>query len=109
MVRFEFDSGGPGLVESWVPMVNASGVSAVEWQPDSTEKSMNTFIENYLAGLSSPKVSDRRMSGISSPGGDAPQNKLIMLRNKKPKWDDAHGGHVLNFQVCLILTICFLL
>ena len=25
-------------------------------------------------------------------------NYLIPLVNKKPKWDDAHGGHVLNFQ-----------
>lgn len=25
-------------------------------------------------------------------------NTLISMQNKKPKWDDAHGGHVLNFQ-----------
>lgn len=25
-------------------------------------------------------------------------NNLLSLVNKKPKWDDAHGGHVLNFQ-----------
>lgn len=25
-------------------------------------------------------------------------NNLMSLVNKKPKWDDAHGGHVLNFQ-----------
>jgi hypothetical protein len=25
-------------------------------------------------------------------------DKLIRLVNKKPKWDESHGGHVLNFQ-----------
>jgi tubby and related proteins len=25
-------------------------------------------------------------------------SNLLPLVNKKPKWDDAHGGHVLNFQ-----------
>lgn len=25
-------------------------------------------------------------------------DKMLQLENKKPRWDDAHGGHVLNFQ-----------
>ncbi len=25
--------------------------------------------------------------------------KMLYLQNKAPKWDETHGGHVLNFQV----------
>lgn len=29
--------------------------------------------------------------------------KMLYLQNKAPKWDDTHGGHVLNFQVGTIV------
>lgn len=40
--------------------------------------------------------------------------KMLYLQNKAPKWDETHGGHVLNFQVWLrwilfVLSIVFLL
>lgn len=30
--------------------------------------------------------------------------RLLMLVNKKPKWDAAQKGHVLNFEVSLIVN-----
>jgi hypothetical protein len=74
MVRFEFDSGGPSHIEAWIPGVNPAGVACI-WQPNAEE-----------AGIEA-KVLARET------------DKLFPLVNKKPKWDDAHGGHVLNFQV----------
>lgn len=26
-------------------------------------------------------------------------DRMVYLQNKQPKWDEQHGGHVLNFQV----------
>ncbi len=46
------------------------------WQPDSDAGSMEAKVE--------AKDFDQ----------------LFYLQNKTPKWDEAHGGHVLNFQVC---------
>jgi hypothetical protein len=106
VVRFEFDSGGPGVVEAWVPSVNSSGSTCAHWQPNSSEKSMSTIIENFVesvsAGTSNTRSNnDSKSSGSFSPTPESDQySKLFMLKNKKPKWDDAHGGHVLNFQVC---------
>ena len=39
--------------------------------------------------------------GLAGGGGCATASggKLMFLQNKTPKWDEAHGGHVLNFQV----------
>jgi len=72
-ISFEFDSGGPSRIEAWVPQVTSSGVATV-WQPDSETVGMEAAIErNDLS-------------------------RMIYLQNKTPKWDEAHGGHVLNFQ-----------
>lgn len=73
VVGFEFDSGGPSRIEAWVPAVTAAGVP-INWQPDSDQQGMEASVE------------DKKL------------DKLYSLRNKTPKWDKAHGGHVLNFQ-----------
>ena len=74
MIRFEFDSGGPSRIEAWVPTVNAAGIASM-LQPSTEEDTIGALVE-------------RRQC-----------DSLLALVNKKPKWDDAHGGHVLNFQV----------
>ena len=76
LIRFEFDSGGPSRIEAWVPTVSAAGIGSV-LQPSSEEETLGALV-------------DRRQC-----------DSLLTLVNKKPKWDDAHGGHVLNFQVLL--------
>lgn len=48
--------------------------SACTWQPTSEDEGMGVCIDELRL------------------------NNLLSLVNKKPKWDDAHGGHVLNFQ-----------
>mmetsp|Transcript_9111 Transcript_9111/g.8982 ORF Transcript_9111/g.8982 Transcript_9111/m.8982 type:complete len:404 (-) Transcript_9111:322-1533(-) len=73
LVRFEFDSGGPSRIEAYIPSVNTAGSASV-WQPNNEDLGMNANIEKQR------------------------YNNLLPLMNKKPKWDDAHGGHVLNFQ-----------
>lgn len=73
VVSFEFDSGGPSKIDAWVPSVTPSGVPTI-WQPETDDAGMESFIDR------------ERFDG------------MIFLRNKTPKWDEAHGGHVLNFQ-----------
>jgi len=72
-VRFNFDSKGPSSTEVWVPNVTDGG-SATVWQPEDPEEGME-------AKIKANQVSD-----------------LKALKNKKPRWDAAHGGHVLNFH-----------
>lgn len=72
-MRFEFDSGGPSRIEAFIPSVNSSG-TAHNWQPSCEEDGIHSRIQ---AGSHS---------------------NLLHMINKKPKWDDTHGGHVLNFQ-----------
>ncbi len=71
--KFSFDSKGPSRIEGWVPHVTQGGKVTV-WQPEDDDSGIEAHI----------KVND-----IS---------KLIYLENKQPKWDAAHGGHVLNFH-----------
>lgn len=73
LVGFEFDSGGPSRIEAWIPAVGPSNSPAI-WQPESEE------------------------FGIESQVDARNFDRLFTLRNKTPKWDEAHGGHVLNFQ-----------
>jgi hypothetical protein len=82
VISFEFDSGGPSRIEAWVPYVSPSGAVAT-WQPTEDAQSMETRVEQ--------KDFDQ----------------LFYLQNKTPKWDEAHGGHVLNFQVwiCTFKTL----
>ena len=96
LTRFKFDSGGPSQIDAWIPMVSASGSSAVVWQPtDLTTGS----IEATVNALSSSASSSAEKDMTSSESG--PQlrtDRLMKLFNKKPKWDAYHGGHVLNFR-----------
>jgi len=73
VISFEFDSGGPSRIEAWVPFVSSNGVTAI-WQPDSEEGGMEAQIDQKQT------------------------EKMLYLQNKAPKWDETHGGHVLNFQ-----------
>ncbi len=73
VIDFEFDSSGPSRIEAWIPSVSASGVP-VEWRPPTEGQGMEYNINNNKL------------------------DKMFLLRNKAPKWDEAHGGHVLNFQ-----------
>lgn len=92
LTRFKFDSGGPSQIDAWIPMVSASGSSAVVWQPtDLTAGS----IEATVNALSASAAKDMT-SGES--GSQLRTDRLMELFNKKPKWDAYHGGHVLNFR-----------
>lgn len=65
-------------------------------------------MENFLGGPGAQSSS--KAAGSSAParvrtrsegGSEAVlEPRLIRLANKQPRWDEAHGGHVLNFQVC---------
>eukprot|EP01031_Cornospumella_fuschlensis_P035605 gene35605-43181_t len=72
VVSFEFDSGGPSRIEAYIPHVSPSGLPAI-WQPSEEQQGLEAAV----------------MSG---------EGRLMTLRNKVPKWDEAHGGHVLNFN-----------
>jgi tubby-related protein 1 len=74
IVDFEFDSGGPSKINAWVPRATPSGTTQL-WQPRRESDFMEACID-----------------------ADRTTDRLIRLVNKKPKWDEAHGGHVLNFQ-----------
>jgi len=74
LLRFEFDSGGPSSIEAWIPSVSQIGVPQI-LQPSAEADCIDNLVEK--------KTLDSR---------------LMYLQNKKPRWDDAHGGHVLNFE-----------
>jgi len=82
VVSFEFDSGGPSRIDAWVPPVSASGQAGC-WQPDNESSGIEAAVDALTAS-----------GGGSSSGSSG----LFYLQNKPPKWDEAHGGHVLNFQ-----------
>ena len=79
LVKFQFDSGGPCTIQAWVPAIDPLGRPAL-WQPSSPDSSIEAVVARQ---------------GGRGCGGD---KKLERLVNKKPKWDDTYGGHVLNFQ-----------
>ena len=88
--------------------VNSSGSSTSTWQPDSVECSMDAMIDNYVNHTNTSPNNRVNSNSNSNMGGDI--SKLIMLKNKKPKWDSAHGGHVLNFQVggvYIVYMLCY--
>lgn len=88
VVGFEFDSGGPSKIECFVPYVSQAGLVSV-WQPEEEGSGLERRVEQLQAGDAVRQHWDRQ-------GGD--DGKLFLLRNKEPKWDETHGGHVLNFQ-----------
>ncbi len=73
IVSFVFDSGGPSQIEAWIPSVSTTGITS-NWQPENDDCGMENAIDQ--------KQFDR----------------IFRLVNKSPKWDEQHGGHVLNFQ-----------
>ena len=73
LIKFEFDSKSPSTVELYIPSVSNGG-AAFEFQP---------IYENR--------------DGISNAVKDRDMAKVFHLKNKVPKWDSVHGGHVLNF------------
>eukprot|EP00753_Platysulcus_tardus_P018132 PLAT6733.2.p1 GENE.PLAT6733.2~~PLAT6733.2.p1 ORF type:complete len:371 (+),score=141.75 PLAT6733.2:47-1159(+) len=73
VVVFEYDRMGPGRMEVAIPRVSEMGVPVV-WKPREDEDKMISRYES--------KETER----------------MTLLRNKRPKWDEAVGGHVLNFH-----------
>eukprot|EP00595_Chromulina_sp_UTEXLB2642_P000070 CAMPEP_0196762128 /NCGR_PEP_ID=MMETSP1095-20130614/1495_1 /TAXON_ID=96789 ORGANISM="Chromulina nebulosa, Strain UTEXLB2642" /NCGR_SAMPLE_ID=MMETSP1095 /ASSEMBLY_ACC=CAM_ASM_000446 /LENGTH=264 /DNA_ID=CAMNT_0042112507 /DNA_START=514 /DNA_END=1308 /DNA_ORIENTATION=+ len=73
LIKYAFDSGGPSQIQTYVPSVTVRGVPTTI-QPS---KASDGLID---------RVNDKRL------------DNLTLLVNKKPKWDDSHKGHVLNFQ-----------
>ena len=61
------------------------------WQPDNEESGIEKRIEHISTG-------ERNGQGDRPGERRGDDNKLFVLRNKEPKWDEVHGGHVLNFQ-----------
>eukprot|EP01038_Epipyxis_sp_PR26KG_P006556 gene6556-9005_t len=80
VVSFEFDSGGPSRIESWIPYVNHTGTRLTHL----VTYHMSIFI-SFIC-LMETKIDEKDF------------DRMIYLQNKTPKWDEAHGGHVLNFQ-----------
>lgn len=74
VLNFEFDTSGPSKIHCCIPYVNSQGV-ALNIQPED------------------------ELSGIQAMIDSKDATKLTTLNSKKPKWDESHGGHVLNFQV----------
>ena len=73
VVNFNFSTGGPSEVKCYIPSVSKNGFVQC-WQPDKESDSIEAKVENKEL------------------------DKLTCLENKLPKWDDAYGGYVLNFQ-----------
>lgn len=73
LVQFEYDQMGPGTLRAVVPAVSSAGVMDV-WQPETPAQS--------IAGAVSRGANER----------------LLVLENKRPHWDEAQKGHVLNFK-----------
>lgn len=76
LIEFEYDDMGPGRINVRIPPVNENGLAA-QWKDPGLEK-------NGAA---------RRSAWEQSVGREA-----VMLRNKRPQYDEKRGGHVLDFQ-----------
>ena len=60
---------------------------------------INYLIFCFIKGIPVIVQPSEETTGIEGQVAAGSKEKLLYLENKKPKWDDAHGGHVLNFQV----------
>lgn len=76
LTEFEYDDMGPGRINVRIPPVNETGL-ATQWKDPGLEK-------NGAAG---------RSAWEHAVGGEA-----VMLRNKRPQYDEKRGGHVLDFH-----------
>lgn len=59
----------------------------------------------YLIFL--PFSSSSEEGGMEAQIDQKQTEKMLYLQNKAPKWDETHGGHVLNFQVLCCIVDCF--
>lgn len=73
IVTFEYDKMGPGRMVCALPRVTEGG-RAVVFKPMEAGKGIDSAIESKDA------------------------ERVMFLRNKRPKWDESVGGHVLNFH-----------
>mmetsp|Transcript_26112 Transcript_26112/g.34302 ORF Transcript_26112/g.34302 Transcript_26112/m.34302 type:complete len:410 (+) Transcript_26112:198-1427(+) len=72
LVKFEYDEMGPGRMRCFIPSTSGVGV-AQPWRPQTEEETISHHVEQDET------------------------DQLMTLENKRPKWDEGHGGHVLNF------------
>lgn len=73
ILTFEYDKMGPGRMMCAVPRVSEAG-RAIIFKPMDQSGGIEAAIEAKQT------------------------EKIMYLRNKRPKWDDSVGGHVLNFH-----------
>lgn len=73
IVEFSYDKMGPGKMFCAIPDIQDNGVAYI-WKPREESERIWNCVEI------------------------GKKNKLIFLNNKRPKWDEAAQGHVLNFH-----------
>jgi tubby-related protein 1 len=86
-IEFEYDKMGPGRMVIVVPAVNARGLPSVWRQTPDGEASGSSSL---LAAM--------RAGALPKGGQRTDGDKLVVLVNKRPRWDENAGGHVLNFK-----------
>jgi len=95
IVGFEFYSGGPSKIDVYIPYVSASSEASV-WQPTKEGNGIDKRVEQKLAAEKNNNIVPSDL--LVNSDKDDKQRKLFLLKNKQPRWDDSHGGHVLNFM-----------
>eukprot|EP01029_Cantina_marsupialis_P026949 TRINITY_DN7394_c0_g1_i1.p1 TRINITY_DN7394_c0_g1~~TRINITY_DN7394_c0_g1_i1.p1 ORF type:complete len:305 (+),score=92.68 TRINITY_DN7394_c0_g1_i1:85-999(+) len=75
VVAFEYDKTGPGKFMAHIPAVSESGAIA-QFKPKAGQPTMQEQVES----------------------GTIDRERLLILTNKKPKWDESAKGHVLDFK-----------
>ena len=75
MIEFTYDQMGPGRLNGCIPRVKENGIPFT-WI-DTDDSVMDTMKKKY----------DQQET-----------DNIMILRNKRPKYDDRAGGHVLNFH-----------
>ena len=80
LLQFEYDQMGPGSLRAVVPAVSDSGAIDI-WKPQTAEDTIAATVA--------------RGGHLKADAGMPP---LHTLENKRPHWDEAQKGHVLNFK-----------
>lgn len=73
VIYFDYDKMGPGKMRVAIPRVNDVGTAAV-FKPREDK------------------------DGLEAADAKKDTERVMVLQNKRPKWDDTIGGHVLNFR-----------
>ena len=103
-VGFRYDEMGPGQLDVLLPRVDAVSGATAEWRDgegDCPGGIAATALAKHLEEGASR--SDAEMEGAegrgraASPPGGFIAEGMQRLQNKRPKWNAAAGGHVLNF------------